>query len=276
MSVPRARVLPQLCCSAGGGCPGTAQQLHTCIQVNHDQANEACCFVIAEPNTTKHITNVDITALNQETEQTANSLTPPRSTNNQMHRSQAAHHQISFSSTNSVELPAPLSSPPAAQRGRYLQRCFCALSFMCASGKLCGRRNPAVWLRRCRPPAFVPGRRSPPAAAPLAQGGAVPCLRRRIGRHRGLSLRPARQRGGAALGAGEEPGPCGEGYGGRGGDGGRVPSRAAASVTYVACAAVPSPSCGAACISWPGSRARAAAAPGGAAAGAAPPRSRRC
>lgn len=113
-----------------------------------------------------------------------------------MHRSQAAHHQISFSSTNSVELPAPLSSPPAAQRGRYLQRCFCALSFMCASGKLCGRRNPAVWLRRCRPPAFVPGRRSPPAAAPLAQGGAVPCLRRRIGRHRGLSLRPARQRGG--------------------------------------------------------------------------------
>lgn len=106
MSVPRARVLPQLCCSAGGGCPGTAQQLHTCIQVNHDQANEACCFVIAEPNTTKHITNVDITALNQETEQTANSLTPPRSTNNQMHRSQAAHHQISFSSTKQRGAPS--------------------------------------------------------------------------------------------------------------------------------------------------------------------------
>lgn len=221
MSVPRARVLPQLCCSAGGGCPGTAQQLHTCIQVNHDQANEARCFVIAEPNTTKHITNVDITALNQETEQTANSLTPPRSTNNQMHRSQAAHHQISFSSTNSVELPAPLSSPPAAQRGRYLQRCFCALSFMCASGKLCGRRNPAVWLRRCRPPAFVPGRRSPPAAAPLAQGGAVPCLRRRIGRHRGLSLRPARQRGGGRARGGRGAGTVRGGL--RGPGGGRGP-----------------------------------------------------
>lgn len=144
-----------------------------------------------------------------------------------MHRSQAAHHQISFSSTNSVELPAPLSSPPAAQRGRYLQRCFCALSFMCASGKLCGRRNPAVWLRRCRPPAFVPGRRSPPAAAPLAQGGAVPCLRRRIGRHRGLSLRPARQRGGGRARGGRGAGTVRGGLRGPGGGGTGAGCRAA-------------------------------------------------
>lgn len=56
-----------------------------------------------------------------------------------------------------------------------------------------------------RPPAFVPGRRSPPAAAPLAQGGpgprgsgAVPGRRRRIGRHGALAP-PARQ---PALGGG--------------------------------------------------------------------------
>lgn len=91
----------------------------------------------------------------------------------------------------------------------------------------------AAWLRGCRQPAFVPGRRSPPAAAPLAQGGAVPCLRRRIGRHRGPSLRPARpeREGGAALGAGEGPGQRGEGCG-AGGVGGRRAAPPRPSLTW--------------------------------------------
>lgn len=276
MSVPRARVLPQLCCSAGGGCPGTAQQLHTCIQVNHDQANEACCFVIAEPNTTKHITNVDITALNQETEQTANSLTPPRSTNNQIHRSQAAHHQISFSSTKQRGAPSTALLSTRGSARPLLTALFLRFELHVRVREAVRPTEP------CCLAAEVPSAR-------VRAGPPLPARRRPIGAGRGRALPPPPHwpppralappgpaEGGAALGAGEEPGPCGEGYGGRGGDGGRVPSRAAASVTYVACAAVPSPSCGAACISWPGSRARAAAAPGGAAAGAAPPRSRRC
>lgn len=127
-------------------------------------------------------------------------------------------------------------------------------------------------------------------SARIRAGPPLPARRRPIGAGRGRALPPpphwppprALAPPGPAEGGGRARGGRGAGTvrgglrGPGGGDGGRVPSRAAASVTYVACAAVPSPSCGAACISWPGSRARAAAAPGGAAAGAAPPRSRRC
>lgn len=111
----------------------------------------------------------------------------------------------------------PQSQPGAGQRpGRPRPLLTVLLGHDQLHGRVRERRRPAgPWAppdavhsaaRSCRPPAFVPGRRSPPAAAPLAQGGpgprgsgAVPGRRRRIGRHRGLSLRPSGRwrRGGA-------------------------------------------------------------------------------